>query len=137
MYIFYSVGASLGVLSIIKFYRLTSTEYRDDPSNPDKKNAAWLGQLGMIGAFFGVFDLLQVYIPFFGHFISRLSDSFLYVPPVILAMQEMDRRYPKANFVLPNRGIMKRILLIISVLVVLVSIAFARLWSTVASGKWL
>ena len=135
VYVFYSVGASLGVVSIITFYRLTSREYRDDPNNLNKKNAAWLGQLGMIGAFFGVFDLVQVYTPFFGHFLSRVSDSFLYVPPVILAMQEMDKRYPKCHFVLPNGGIIKRISLIMSILVVFVAIAAARLWASISSGR--
>lgn len=140
----YGVCASLGVVALVRFWWRCSSEAKALEAKADKASLGdgikaanarlYMAKLGVIGGFFGVVDLLFVFVPTFGHVLSRLFDSLLYVPLILLALVEMDKAYPSAEVVLPNSAFIRAAARVSSVLAVVLAVGLGYFWTKVSSG---
>jgi len=99
--LFYSVGAMLGLLTVFRFYSVASEENKF-VNNSDSEARFLAARYGLLGGCLGVANLVLVFIPGWGLFLSRVFDSVFYVPLMLRCIKAMDSEFKDTDVALPN-----------------------------------
>jgi hypothetical protein len=91
---FYVFGASLGIAGLARFWMDCAAAATTGSAAAGGAAPQQLARSAALGGFCGVVvSAVVLAVPVIGVLLSRLSDSFLYVPRVVPALREMDTLY--------------------------------------------
>ena len=127
-YAYYSIGATLGVITVSMFWY--ETEFYRGEDKMYKENYLPSARLGLIGGCFGVLNLSANYIPIYGPLISRILDCTLYVPLVVKALLSMDAIHSKNGAFPQVRHVIifsRYLSIIVGVIAILLGIMFSKI----------